>query len=207
MRSQGFHSIPGIDHEEIGRVVGAWREAFPRSGVLAFVADADRQAVPELQASFRRLAVPLIGAVFPSLVADWRFQDRGLLLIRLDEMPWYRLEPDLAGSEDMLETRIEGLARALESRLEGAPDGGLFLIFDVMVPNIATLLNRLYLKLADRVHYMGANAGSETFAPVPCLFDSENFVRNGLLAVFLEGHDGALVTHGYRVPEAGRVTS
>lgn len=31
-------------------------------------------------------------------------------------------------------------------------------LFDAMVLNIATLLDELYLRLANRVHYMGANA-------------------------------------------------
>jgi hypothetical protein len=75
------------------------------------------------------------------------------------------------------------------------------MLFDAMVPNIGTLLDQLYLHLANRVHYAGANAGSETFAPMACLFDGQHLVRNGLLMVLLPGHRGAILEHGYQAPE------
>jgi coenzyme F420-reducing hydrogenase gamma subunit len=49
----------------------------------------------------------------------------------------------------------------------------LFMLFDAMIPNIASILDGLYLSLADRVRYVGVNAGSETFQPMPCLFDQD----------------------------------
>ena len=59
----------------------------------------------------------------------------------------------------------------------------LFLIFDAMVPNIASVVDGIYLALANRVEYAGVNAGSETFQPMPCLFDGERVVGNGLLGL------------------------
>jgi hypothetical protein len=69
------------------------------------------------------------------------------------------------------------------------------------VPNIASLLDTLYLRLANRVHYAGANAGSETFTPMPCLFDGQRLVSNGVLLVLLPDHRGAVLEHGYHAPE------
>jgi transketolase N-terminal domain/subunit len=63
-----------------------------------------------------------------------------------------------------------------------------------------SILDALYLRLANRVHYMGANAGSETFQPMPCLFDNDRVIQHGVLTILLEPHRGAILEHGYEVP-------
>jgi hypothetical protein len=70
-----------------------------------------------------------------------------------------------------------------------------------MVPNISTLLDEFYFELANRVNYFGANAGSESFQAMPCLFDNTRLIGNGLLAVILPSHKGAVLEHGYHVAE------
>jgi hypothetical protein len=68
------------------------------------------------------------------------------------------------------------------------------------VANIATILDDLYLQLADQVHYMGVNAGSESFQPTPCLFDNQKTVQNAVLALLLNDYPGAVVEHCYQAP-------
>src|SRR5512139_729497 len=70
-----------------------------------------------------------------------------------------------------------------------------------MLPNIATMLDELYLRLANRVHYAGANAGSETFQPMPCLFDATRTVGDAALVMLLKQHHGAILEHGYQLAE------
>lgn len=62
---------------------------------------------------------------------------------------------------------MDALAADPASPLNDGRDATLFLLFDAIVPNIATLLDALYLRLANRVHPMGANADSETSRPCP----------------------------------------
>jgi hypothetical protein len=92
------------------------------------------------------------------------------------------------------------MAQQIRDHLHGAQGATLLMLFDAMVPNVATLLDEMYLRLANRVHYAGGNAGSETFAPMPCLFDGQRLVSNGVLMVLLPGHKGAILEHGYRAP-------
>jgi hypothetical protein len=75
------------------------------------------------------------------------------------------------------------------------------MFFDALVPNIGTILEALYLQLAEAVHYAGANTGSETFKPMPCLFDSDRLIENGLLLLLLKQHQGAVLEHGYQAPD------
>jgi hypothetical protein len=92
------------------------------------------------------------------------------------------------------------MTQQVKQHLDGVDEATLFMLFDAMVPNIGTLLDQLYLQLANRVHYAGANAGSETFKPLACLFDNQRLVNNGVLMVLLSEHKGAILEHGYHAP-------
>ena len=115
-------------------------------------------------------------------------------------MPFYALHADLPADAQGAEEKMEAVAQQLAGQLEGPQEATLFMLFDAMVPNIGTLLDNLYLHLANRVHYAGANAGSETFSPMPCLFDGQRLVSDGVLMVLLPDHRGAILEHGYQAP-------
>lgn len=184
-----------IDSAEIMDQLRNWRRTNPEMGVMALLSESESSNVGLLQQICRELSIPLIGALFPSLIIGSQFHDRGILLFLFDKMPPYLLQDGL-GSDGSVDRLVEGIS----SRLSDDETTTLFLIFDAMVPNIATMLEQIYLGLADRVHYMGVNAGSETFQPIPCLFDTEKFIQNGVLALVLKKHEGAVLEHGYQAP-------
>jgi hypothetical protein len=188
--------------DEIGTLIGGWRERFPEMGLLAMVAEQDRETIiPMLQGMCRNMSVPLCGAVFPALVAEAGFHSSGCLLLRLDVMPFTAIYDLLASSHPMYRKTIERIADDVTVRLDRTRGGTLFMIFDSMVANIATTLDDLYLKFADRLRFMGANAGSETFRPMPCLFDNERQAQNGALVLLLPDCPGAVTEHCYQAPE------
>jgi hypothetical protein len=188
-----------LEPAELAGGLRAWRAEKPGLGVLALVAGSAAPRLPRLQALFREERIPLLGAVFPALVVDDRFSDEGAWLLRLDEVSWASLVPDLPRDAASLPGIADALVAGVTPRLT-APDATLLLVFDAMFPRIASLLDELYLRLGNRVSYVGANAGSETFKPVPCLFDAERVVGGGVLALLLQGHRGAVLEHGYGVP-------
>lgn len=176
----------------------AWRAAAPHCGVLALLAEADQSSLPLLQAAARKQGIPLAGAIFPALLQDGEFMRQGVWLLRLDPMPAYALIAELNPCEAPAERIHAALQPAL--RASSAPTT-LMLLFDSMLANIASILEALYQRLADRVHYMGANAGSETFQPMPCLFDAHQVVSNGVLCLLLPDDRGAALAHGYLSPD------
>jgi hypothetical protein len=136
--------------------------------------------------------------VFPALIAGGAFSAEGVWLLRLDPKTVTALLPAInQGDGDAAERIVAAVCDSLEPGRRAT----LFLLFDAMVPNIASILDSLYLQLADRVRYMGANAGSETFQPMPCLFDGETLAQDGVLLLLLPDHPGAILEHGYRAPE------
>lgn len=192
--------LPVVQASTIEAVLDRWHVAHPGMGVLAFFPEAEKAGVPLLQALCRDRKIPLFGGIFPALVANNAFSPLGVWLLRFDVMPPAALIPALnAGPDPAAEKIVAALADRIDD--EQHDHLSLFLIFDAMVPNIGTILDDLYVRLADLVHYMGVNAGSETFQPMPCLFDDRNAIQDGALAILLPEHGGAILEHGYRAPE------
>ncbi len=194
--------FPALDEVRIMETVNAWKTAFPQMGVLALLPESEKAGVSLLQRIFSGLAAPLVGGIFPELIAGGAFRKSGVWLLRIDEAPFYLIRENLPRDAAGAALAAVQLSEQLRPRIESAGgEATLFLLFDAMVPNIATLLDELYLKLGNCVHYAGANAGSETFKPMPCLFDAERIVGDAMLAVLVKNHTGAILEHGYKLPE------
>jgi len=193
--------LPTVDEAALTSVLTAWKARFPKTGVCALLAEADQQALALLQSTCARLQVPLVGGIFPALIVQSEFSTHGLWLLCFEEMPYWDLQGDLPLDAAGAQRAAEKLADGVKTQLDHIPNLTLFMLFDAMVPNISTLLEELYLQLANRVHYAGGNAGSETFKPLPCLFDSQRVVQNGVLLMLLKSHHGAILEHGYHAPQ------
>lgn len=198
MNVQYFNDITA---SEIKACCQTWKNEFSEMAVLAFVAEADAKKVPEIQNSVNEMGISLIGAIFPALVFESEFKKNGLLLICLAQEPLWYLQSDIPKEPEALQDSLNTIIHALSPDLDNADDSSLFLIFDAMLPNIATILDELYAELGSSVHYMGINAGSETFQPMPCLFDGQRIIENGMLAILIPQHDGAVLEHGYQKPK------
>lgn len=186
-----------IDTERLNAALRPWRaEAMP-AGALALLPEAERESFPVLRQACLDAGLAFVGAIFPAIVEGMAFRTRGVMLLPFEPMPDTALIPSLSGDASLAAAEI---ADAVEARIEGAAVT-LFMIFDAMVPNIGSILDALYLRLADRVAYVGVNAGSETFQPMPCLFDDRRVAANGVLCLLLPGAQGAALDHGYLAPK------
>ncbi len=193
--------LPSGGSPLVEQTLSKWRSQFPEMGVCAFLPEAQKDQLVHLQSTCAQLQVPLVGAIFPALVNEGVFHSDGVWLLRFDTMPFYVLHTDLPVDSDGVQRTTDAIAQQIAGNLGGGDEATLFMVFDAMVPNIGTYLDEMYLRLANRVHYAGVNAGSETFAPMACLFDGQKLVQNGVLMVLLPHHHGAILEHGYHAPE------
>lgn len=201
MNANRIYFLETVEGRLIQEVLKTWHASQREMGILAFVPEAENKNIALLQNICTRMGIPLMGAVFPGLLFNNRFHLNGIILLRFDEKPFFALHSDLNIQTDSLRDRIGKISGDIKSRLDKPRESTLLMLFDVMVPNIATIMDGLYLELADNVHYMGANAGSERFKPIPCLFDNESIIQNGMLAILLKSHCGGVLEHGYLAPE------
>ena len=191
-------ALVDVRTDAITAVLSEWRQALGAFGVLALLPEAERAGVPLVQSACRDQGVPMLGAVFPALVTDAGFVTSGAWLIALAPMPpWFLLEAPGA----LAPTVLGRLAAAPPAAPGPSGDGAaptLFLIFDGMIPNVGSILDRVFRDLHQRVRYAGVNAGSETFQPMPCLFDTETLIGDGVAGLLLADAP-PVVVHDYPV--------
>ncbi len=189
------------DPGELGSSLTGWQNDFPGLGVLLLLPEAEKHRVPELQSFCRHRGIPVMGAIFPALLTDAGFLGKGVIALRFDQCPgWFLIEDLHAAPADGAKT----IGAIVSARLAAQPPADadastLFLIFDGMLPNIGTILYGIFGQLHRQVRYAGVNAGSETFQPMPCLFDATRCVDNGVLGLLLPPSAGVVVEHGYPV--------
>jgi len=194
--------ISTTELDTVATQITKWKEQYPQMGVMAFLPENEQTQLAAIQALFREKQIPLVGALFPAIIWEGQFHSDGILLYCFERMPRYLLRGELSLEGEALSQACNKLADDIAGQLDdNAMPTSLFLIFDAMLPQVGRILEDLYLELADHVHYMGINAGSETFQPMPSLFDAEHLIENGVLALLLPHHEGATLEHGYRVPE------
>lgn len=171
--------------------------------LLALLPEDEKEAVSRLQAEANRVGIQLLGAIFPELIHDGAFCRKGALLLESATALPHRLLTGLT-----VATEREQAINELVVLADGIGVGGnLLLLFDGQFPQVASLLDELYFELGDHCRYSGANAGSETFTPMPCLFDNRQSVGDAVLAVALAKHPGAVLAHNYRVAEQALTAS
>lgn len=166
----------------------------PLPTLLALVPEAAAGQVGALQRGARQAGLTLVGAVFPFVLRDGQFVADGAWLVPLPRVHAWALLGQLASDPRPLGERV---AEALGPLSDGGAPPKLFCIFDASVPNIATLLAGIHVALADRTTYAGVCAGSETFQPIPCLFDGERFEQDALLCLLLPSDSDGLLMNDY----------
>lgn len=180
----------------------AWQQAHPDLGVLALLPEAESAQVSVLQGLCRELRIPLIGAIFPALVTRAGFVTQGVWLLCLERMqPAVLIERLNAGPVPAAERLAAAVRDLVATHVPEAPQATVYLLFDGMVPNISSILDALFIELGDLVAIDGATAGSETFQPIPCLFDGERLIGDGVLCFLMPGTSVTVLEHGFTQPE------
>lgn len=175
-----------------------------QAGVLALLPEHNQSAVAVLQACAAETGLPLIGAVFPELIVEAHFKHQGVLLLGLNPMPNYCLCAGLS-----LPNQRSAAIEALTNLVENSPDSDstLLLMFDGLYGHTASFLADLYYELGDLCRYAGINAGSETFQPMPCLFDGQRCLDDAVLGINLPKHPGVALEHAYKISDLALTAS
>ena len=193
--------IPRCFSEFVPSAIAEWLDGFPPAAdaalLLAFVPEAEKGRLGELQLLCRQRGLRLLGAIFPALLTQDGFASKGLILVRHSPAPPAFLLTGLLG--DSRESAAQLAARVEDCLGDTAEAATLFMIFDAQQPDVASVLVNLHEHLQGRVAYAGVNAGSESFQPMPCLFDERQVVERGVIALLLDAGCQVAVHHGYPV--------
>ena len=201
MPKENFLKHLALDGKVLRKELIAWLPHPSDQSVMAFIPEAEADKVSLLQLVCRELGISLFGGIFPALIVNGKFSNNGVLLVHFGQRIPIGLITDIdeQGSDD-----AKRISQTVFSMLNNCADSvvtpTLFLIFDGTLPNIGSILDEIYSCLAERVRYAGANAGSETFTRVPCVFNECVVVDRGLLVLLLPHVSTPVLAHGYRHP-------
>lgn len=189
------------DEGAIGAVLDRWSAYERPFRVFALLPEAESPRLDEVRRACCARQVGLVGAIFPALIVQGAFGTTGVWLCRVDaESPAFLVPLPESG------VGADAIVRRVNAALPSGSTPLLHLIFDTFVPDIASIVEELYIQLADRVAYAGVAAGSERFVPMPCLFDDEQVLERAVLVQLLP--PGLVVMeHGYPAPEQGRIAT
>ncbi|MDH5680714.1 MAG: FIST C-terminal domain-containing protein [Spirochaetota bacterium] len=202
MKDKDVFYLESPDLLEKDERIISWKNRNPQGGAFVLLAENNWNSIPSIQKVFQNLSLDVVGAVFPELIVDYGFKRSGLIVFLFPQMPSHKIIPNLTRDSSNISSSLEEIVS-----LDSPDKETLFLVFDSMVGSISSILENIYMELADEVNYLGVNAGSETFRPMACLFDSRDLVQDGVLAIALRDHPGGVVEHGYRVPEKLRLAT
>lgn len=189
--------LESANPSELASTFQAWRNARPGLGILALVSEHEKDAVAMLQDAANSEIVPLAGAIVPGLITNGAFSRKGLLLLALDAHIPQAIVPLPRNGSFTDNSAVTELAAFVERNLGEDGADTLLLFIDAMTPDVSSLLDKLYLAVGSQVNYAGSNVGSETFQPIPCIFNNTSFVENAALALMLPQHSGAMLAHRY----------
>lgn len=191
------------DEQTLVLVVSTWAAQAPGAALWAMVPEADAHAVPLLQAICHTHGVVLMGGVFPGLLHNGVFLTQGVCLMPWTDAPPARLVPldDPTQAPDRLLEAVRSLWAPADWEAGQLP-GQLTLVFDGLLPQIATWLDSLHARLPRMPTCVGVNAGSETFTPTPCLFDNHRFLDRAAWVMRWPQPVVSVVHHGYPVSKA-----
>lgn len=191
-----------LNDESIARALDDPCLKIPGAGVLALLPEAEKARLPLLQSACEAKSLALVGGIFPALLRQEQFVEQGAWLIFFERMPPSFLIPALnEGAPGAAGKIVAEVRAALPSCSADGQKPTLVLFFDAMLPNIASVLEGTYLELSNRVGYAGVNAGSESFQPMPCLFDNTRLIGNGVLGILVPGNISPVLEHGFVQPE------
>lgn len=194
---------PNLTPDTLSPLLAEWRTTAPQAGLFVLLPEAEKDQLGLLQALAKANDLPLMGAIFPALLTGEGFQQRGAILVQLDPCPPWILVEQLTGEQQAAGVeQIGEFIRAQLPELAAETKPVLFLVFDGLLPNINTVLFGLYAQLEDSTRYVGVNAGSETFQPMPCLFDANRCIDQGGIAMLLSNQTQFAVEHGYPTAES-----
>ena len=192
------HHLITNDWAELAPLLRAWKAQWPGCGVLVLLPEAELARVTDVQTACQQHQVPLLGGVFPALVTPSGFASQGAWVLRFNDMPAHFLLDSLNGDPvaDAL-AMDQQVDRLLQKHPQ--PEPAVFMVFDGILPHIDSLLMQLHQGQGNDIYWSGVNAGSESFTPMPCLFDQQRLVSNAVMGWLLPGPTRTVVRHGYPV--------
>jgi hypothetical protein len=139
--------------------------------ILLFGCDKNTANTVELEEVLRLNTKPLLGGIFPHIIAGGELKEIGFLIIPLFEeleVKFFEIQKNIS-IETQLDTEMTSASREAES---------VFCFYDAFWEEKTSFLEALYDELGPVVNYLGGGAGSLSFQSLPCVIANQNIYEN-----------------------------
>ncbi|SFC66778.1 FIST C domain-containing protein [Flexibacter flexilis DSM 6793] len=156
---------------------------------LLFIADSTRLSPDTAQLLYKILEKPLLGGIYPELIAASRRQQTGFLLIPLP-MVFEVTLLDLSKNMAVIIQQLETLGQLFSVK-------SVFCFVDFLSQNKDTLIQEVYNTFGHGVNYLGAGAGALDFKPLDSILYNGIFYGNTALVAVCGSDIQVGVAHGW----------
>lgn len=168
--------------------------------LLLFAADKNHTAPTDLSAVLQHNHKPLIGGIFPEIIAEGQRCDTGFVLIGLNH-------PLEVLSFDSEQAQLDFTA-TFETAQQGAAEvESVFCFLNALWPQKQNFMNDLYDHFGPFVNYCGGGAGSLSFSSFACVFANQAVFEHGAVIGLMQKPMQVGVAHGWHsISEPIKVT-
>ena len=184
----------GVDHTgdpcEFGRVLREVAEHSEVQSILVLACDANGFTPNAVDSFLTALPVPVFGGVFPAILHNDEKIDRGCIVAGLSSRAAIQVIGNLSDPEVNYEDLMDD---------QNVPPGmeTMLIFVDGFAKRISALIDSLFYVFALDFNYIGAGAGSLTFAEKPCLFTNQGLIQDSAVIALLGAASGVGVSHGW----------
>jgi hypothetical protein len=170
-------------------------------GILFFGCDKNSPEISELEASLASNHKPLLGGIFPEIIAGGIRKDTGFIVVPLfEELEVVHFQS--SESHPSIETQIENFTKNRNAEI-----GSVFCFLNALWSHKQSFLNALYNQIGPFVQYVGGGAGSLSFKSFPCVFCNQNVFEHAAVIGVIKKPIAIGVAHGWEpISDAIKVT-
>lgn len=197
-----------IEIDKTGTVKGLKRIidrllASDSKSIILLSCDRNGFTPPEIDHIMQDIPVPVIGGIFPAIIANTRKMEKGTIALGCKKAVKTVTIPDFENKaidiESFIETKFSESAKIVT----------VLIFVDAFSKSISRLIDGLFNIFGLEINYIGCGAGSLTMKQKPCLFTNQGLVQNAAVIAATCSSSGIGVTHGwhsvdgpYRVTQA-----
>ncbi|MFP4155614.1 MAG: FIST signal transduction protein [Halothiobacillaceae bacterium] len=160
--------------------------------LIILTADANDYDGAALDALLRDIDRPLMGGIFPQVVAESHSHEQGAVVIGLPHELSTCVIEGLSDPEADFEERIDVACAHLDE------SATMIVLVDGLARRIAALVDAVYAVFGATTNFLGGGAGSLSFEQKPCLLTNQGRVMDAALIGTLNTRSALGVGHGWQ---------
>lgn len=152
--------------------------------LMLFACDTNQLDINKLKAILEKNKKPLLGGIFPEIIAEGKRTKKGFCLVGLKD----EIEVLAMDSSEQNVLKLKQDISEIKS---------VFCFVNALWDNKNQFINSLYDEFGPFVEYLGGGAGSLSFKSIPCIFANQQIIENGAVVGFMKKQMKIELAHGW----------